>query len=160
MTPGKLRAEIIAERAAWVREMLAGLRALPLASYDEFAADPRNPAAAESFLRRALEALLDLARHVLAKGFGRATTEYKEIARALGEVGVLDDPEAARLVEIAGFRNRLVHFYQRLTLRELYQVCSQDAGDIETLLGALLSWVEADPARSEGEASPPEGETP
>jgi hypothetical protein len=61
--------------------MLAALRALPLSSYEQFAADPRNPAAAESFLRRGLEALLDLGRHVLAKRFGRATTEYREIAR-------------------------------------------------------------------------------
>lgn len=33
-------------------------------------------AAGESFLRRALEVLLDLGRHVLAKGFGRVVPEY------------------------------------------------------------------------------------
>jgi hypothetical protein len=30
MTPGRLRPEVIAERTAWIREMLAGIRALPL----------------------------------------------------------------------------------------------------------------------------------
>jgi uncharacterized protein YutE (UPF0331/DUF86 family) len=140
MTPGELRPEIVAERAAWVREMLSGLRALPLDTYEDFAADPRNPAAAESFLRRALEALLDLGRHVLAKGFGRAAAEYKEIATALGEVGVLDEGTCGILREMAGFRNRLVHFYHQVSDSELYETCTRDAGDIERILDALLTW--------------------
>lgn len=90
MTPSPLRAKVVAERAAWIRQMLAGLRALPLGTYAAFEADPRNPAAAESYLRRALEALLDLGRHVLAKGFGRAVIEDKNVATGLAEVAVLD----------------------------------------------------------------------
>ena len=121
--------------------MLAGLRALPLDTYEDFAADARNPAAAESFLRRALEALLDLGRHVLAKGFGRAAGEYKEIATVLGEVGVLDGRMTGKLREMAGFRNRLVHFYDQVSDAELYETCARDAGDIEEILSALLAWI-------------------
>jgi len=145
MTPGKLRGEIIAERASWVREMLAGLRALPLDSIEDFESDARNLAAAESYLRRALEALLDLGRHVLAKGFGRATSEYEEIARVLGEVGVLDEAMSSTLGEMAGFRNRLVHSYDRVTQSELYDICRQDVGDVETVLHRILQWVESNP---------------
>lgn len=57
MTPGKLREKVVAERSEWVREMLVRIRALPLESLDTFVADPRNVDAAESCLRRALEAL-------------------------------------------------------------------------------------------------------
>lgn len=39
--------------------------------------------ATESYLRRCLEALLDLARHTLAKGFRRAPAEYRSITREL-----------------------------------------------------------------------------
>jgi uncharacterized protein YutE (UPF0331/DUF86 family) len=152
MTPGKLRAEIISERSAWVRDMLAGLRGLPLASYEEFLADPRNAPAAEYYLRRALEALLDLGRHVLAKGFGRAPAEYKEIAAALAESGVLDDVMAGKLREMAGFRNRLVHFYDRVSLPELYEICIHDASDIGVVLNGILTWSRADPDRIVGGA--------
>ena len=145
MTPGDIRVEIVGERSAWVREMLAGLRTLPLGSYEEFASDPRNAAAAESYLRRALEALLDLGRHVLAKGFGRATTEYKEIATALGEAGVLDEAAARVLSEMAGFRNRLVHFYHQVRRPELYQICTEDVEDVEVVLETILAWVRARP---------------
>ena len=157
MTPGELRHEIVAERSAWVREMLAQLRALPLGSFEEFAADSRNPAAAESFLRRALEALLDLGRHVLAKGFGRATTEYKEIARALGEVELLDEDATRKLTEMAGFRNRLVHFYDQVGPQELFEISTKDAKDIDAVLDAMLAWVEAHSTKapSDSETEPP-----
>ncbi len=147
MTPDALRPEVIAERVAWIRERLADLRRLPLGSYSEFEADARNPAAAESHLRRALEALLDLGRHILAKRFARATTEYKEIAVALIEVGVLDSHHGERLKDMAGYRNRLVHFYHDVTRRELYQICTTELADVDAVLGARLDWIRKDGAR-------------
>ena len=69
MTPSHLQARIINEKITWIGEMLASLRTLPLESYENFHPDPRNYAAAESYLRRALEGLLDLGRHILAKGY-------------------------------------------------------------------------------------------
>lgn len=145
MTPSGLRAKIVAERAAWVRRMTAGVRTLPLDTYDAFRADPRNAAAAESYLRRALEALLDLGRHVLAKGFGRAVTEYKDVARALAETGVLDDGHATLLRRFAGYRNRLVHFYHEVSGVELYEICTGELDDVETVLAAVLKWIDTHP---------------
>ena len=83
MTPSRLREKIIAERAAWIRKMIEGVQALPLDSKESFLSDTRNAASAESYLRRALEALMDLGRHILAKGFAKAVTEYKEIPSGL-----------------------------------------------------------------------------
>lgn len=150
MTATKLRADIVADRASWVREMIAGVRALPLDSYQAFTDDARTPAAAESHLRRALEALLDLGRHVLAKGFARAVTQYKEIADGLIDAGVLDPKQGALLREMAGYRNRLVHFYDEVTISELYRVCSKQLGDVDAVLNAILTWIRSDPDRVNG----------
>lgn len=85
MTKGKISAAIISDRALWIRRMASALKALPLQKKQEFLADPRNIAAAESYLRRALEALFDVGRHILAKGFALPTAGYKEIAQGLYE---------------------------------------------------------------------------
>lgn len=130
--------------------MLNGLRSLPLESETVFEADERNAAAAESYLRRALEALLDLGRHVLARGFGRAPAEYKEIADGLVDADVLDKERGSMLREMAGYRNRLVHFYDEVTRRELYQICTERVDDVENVLEAILAWIRADPGRSDG----------
>ena len=83
MTPTGIKERVVTERASWIEEMLRGIGALPLDSYEEFVGDPRNVAAADSYVRRALEALMDLGRHILAKGLGRVATEYRDVARQL-----------------------------------------------------------------------------
>jgi len=76
MTPGKISKEVVSERVSLIQEMIEGIKELPSKNRQEFLGDKRNVAAAESYLRRSLEALLDLGRHILAKGFGYPTTEY------------------------------------------------------------------------------------
>ena len=57
--------------------------------------------------RRALEALLDLGGHVLAKGFAQPVPEYKDIPRQLRRFDVISDTDSARMVILAGYRNRI-----------------------------------------------------
>lgn len=147
MTPLVLSARVVTARLAWVRTMLARIRALPLDSGDLFTADPRTPAAAESFLRRSLEALMDLGRHVLAKGFAVSAADYKDIATRLGEVGVLGDADRRLLTRLAGYRNRLVHFYDEISERELYEICTTELRDVEQVATAIADWVQRNPER-------------
>jgi uncharacterized protein YutE (UPF0331/DUF86 family) len=145
MSPGKIRAGVIADRTAVVRRMLDGIASLPLGHEQEFLADPRMVAAGESFLRRGLEALFDIGRHLLAKGFAEPAVEYKEIADRLGAHGVLDAARVARLRAMAGYRNRLVHFYAEVTPAELYRILTGHSDDVRDLLDALRGWIAARP---------------
>ena len=145
MSPGRLDAAVIADRASWIRTMLAGIHSLPLDDFTTFTSDPHKVAAAESYLRRAIESLVDLGRHILAKRFAIAVSEYKAIPRALADAGVLERAQVDRFVEICGYRNRLVHFYHFVTERELYEICAVRVGDLEDILGLLLAWIEAHP---------------
>jgi uncharacterized protein YutE (UPF0331/DUF86 family) len=151
MTPAPISAVVVTERAAWIRRMLAGIGSLPLQSAEEFGSHPGTVAAAESYLRRALEALLDLGRHVLAKGFGLGVAEYKAIAVALGEQRVLSAPQVELLVNLAGYRNRMVHFYHAIGDEELRLICRDRPGDITHVLDALLGWLRANPDRLDRE---------
>ncbi|MGC1378097.1 MAG: HepT-like ribonuclease domain-containing protein, partial [Anaerolineales bacterium] len=140
---GKLSKRVFADRLAWVEKMLAEIRKLPLESQAAFFGDSRNPLAAESCLRRALEALFDLGRHILSKGFGVGATEYKEIASGLNAQGVLSADEAELMRKLAGYRNRLVHFYHDVEADELYEVCAFQLGDVERIANALREWAKS-----------------
>ena len=145
MTPLTIRAKVVLERAAWVREMLDAIRFLPLESFEEFNEDRRNPDSAESCLRRALEALLDLGRHILAKRFGRGVVQYKEIPAALMEHHVIDADGAQILTELAGYRNRMVHYYNEVTRKELFEICKRQLDDVEGVLDEMLKWMRQNP---------------
>jgi Uncharacterized conserved protein len=140
-----IREKVVTAKAATVRDMLAAIQTLPLGSEQAFLEDPRMVAAGESFLRRALEALLDIGRHILAKSFGTPVAEYGEIGRRLGERGVLRPESAALLAQMGRYRNRLTHFYDEVTPEELFQLLSNRLGDIESILEEILGWLHAHP---------------
>jgi len=145
MTSALIRAAIVLEKAAWVNNMIAAIRKLPLADHEEFIADARTPAAAESYLRRALESLLDMGRHILAKGFAIAAPEYKQIAEMLIQQGILSREEGTILRQMAGYRNRMVHFYDEISSEELHEICTKSLSDIARVSGALLTWLREHP---------------
>lgn len=121
--------------------MLREIRALPLGSKNVFMQDFRNVWTAESCLRRALEALFDMGRHIVAKGFGTGVTEYKEIAAALQRHDVISFEEMILMRKLAGYRNRLVHFYHDVNADELYEICVSQLGDVERVAGVLRLWL-------------------
>lgn len=141
MTPTAVNREVIAQRALWVREMLEALRDLPLGDMATFLGSRHNVAAAESYLRRALEALFDIGRHILAKEFAYPATEYKEIAAGLSQKGVMGAESAELMRKMAGYRNRMVHFYHEISSEELYEICSRHLPEVEFLLRELLNWI-------------------
>jgi uncharacterized protein YutE (UPF0331/DUF86 family) len=151
MSPSKIRLKSVTAKAELIREMLAAIETLPLASEAEFAADPRMVAAGESFLRRSLEGLLDLGRHVLAKGFGKVVPDYAAVADELAAQGILPPESAAKLRLMARYRNRMVHFYDEVLPPELYGILSKERGDVEEILTAIQCWLATHPEISDGE---------
>jgi len=145
MTPALIRASVVTERVSWVRQMVSQARALPLASLEIFLEDSRNAGAAESYLRRGIEALLDIGRHILAKGFAIAVSEYKEIGTQLVEQGVFHSDDGLLMRRIAGYRNRMVHFYNEVTTKELYLLTTQHMNDIDRICDAMVQWLQEHP---------------
>jgi uncharacterized protein YutE (UPF0331/DUF86 family) len=145
VTPTKIRARVALERAAWIRDMLDRLRRLPTEDLAAFQADERTPAAAESCLRRALEGLFDLGRHVLSKGFGEGVVEYKQIAGALVGRGIVPTARGPSLTAMAGYRNRLTHFYEEVGVEELYEIVTTRLDDIEKVVSEIVAWLRAHP---------------
>jgi uncharacterized protein YutE (UPF0331/DUF86 family) len=138
MTPAKIDRKVVTQRAAWVREMIDALRDLHLEEKKAFLENKNNIAAAESYLRRSLEALFDMGRHILARRFAFPATEYKEIAKGLFDKEILNEDEAELMRRMAGYRNRMVHFYHEITPEELHEICLNHIDEIKLLLDRML----------------------
>jgi uncharacterized protein YutE (UPF0331/DUF86 family) len=149
MMPSQISMRVVVDRLALIDEMLNEIRALPLADRAVFFTDRRNIWTADSCLRRSLEALLDIGRHMLAKGFAVGVSEYKEIATRLERHGVLSTEEANILRRMAGYRNRLVHFYHEISPEELYSICVHNLGDIENIRDTYRRWINTHPEKVE-----------
>lgn len=137
--------QFIEERLILIDSFLKELHKLSTLDKDSFLSDKRNTAAGESFLRRTLEAIFDIGRHILAKtGYTEMATEYKSIARGLKEVGVVDEELSKKLTQMAGYRNRLVHLYNLVSDEELYTVICSNLKDIEDFISAIKKYISND----------------
>lgn len=110
---------------------------------EEFLADRKNPPFLESYLRRALEAVFDIGRHILAKTSGFKEIEYKAIAKQLGEKEIITRELSDILYMMAGYRNRMVHFYKEISPEELYYIAINHLKDIERFNREIVAFIRA-----------------
>lgn len=142
MVISRLNFNKIDENLDLIVTFLEKLRKLSHYSGEEFVSDERNPAAAESFLRRCLEAIFDISRHILAKSYSFKSLEYKEVAVELGKKGIVSSQYSETLLKMAGYRNRMVHFYKEITAPELYSIVEKELNDIERFLIEIQNFIE------------------
>lgn len=104
----------------------------------EFAKRGDTFALAQFYLRQVLEGVFHIGAHILSRLPGGRATEYKEIARLLGERGIVEGSFANdALVKMAGYRTRLTHFYYEVGPQEIKDILNNRLGDIEKFLGCV-----------------------
>jgi len=131
----------ILELVRFIETCLQEIRPFSKMPKEEFLEDRKNPPFLESYLRRALEAVFDIGRHILAKTSGFKEIEYKAIAKQLGEKQIITRELSDILYVMAGYRNRMVHFYKEVTPEELYYIVVNHLGDIDRFNRAIVAFI-------------------
>ncbi|MGB9804958.1 type VII toxin-antitoxin system HepT family RNase toxin [Desulfofundulus sp.] len=137
-----LNKDLIYNRIDMIKRSLARLRKMTVLSREQFLADPDNFAIAEHHLRRALESLFNIGRHIMAKqGLGHPV-DYRSIILTLGREKILPAEFAERIKGMAGYRNRLVHGYAEVTPEEMYDIMQHRLADFENYCTYILKYLE------------------
>jgi uncharacterized protein YutE (UPF0331/DUF86 family) len=102
---------------------------------DEFLNDDLRQTAVERLLHLAIESCLNIGNRLVSLfQFEKAveTPEtYADVFKGLYLLGVVDEGFSKRLVEMAKFRNRLVHAYWDLDKETVYQILQSCAVDFQ-----------------------------
>ena len=94
-------------------------------------------------LQRALEGVFSISSHILSRIPGGQASKYSEIALNLGKYKIVDRDFAENtLVKMAKYRNRLVHFYDEITPKEIYDIIQNHLGDFDIFLAAIKKVLE------------------
>src|SRR4030067_3469778 len=143
MVISNLNTARILELIRFIESCVEELKPFPKMPEKEFLSDRKNPPFVESYLRKSLEAVFDIGRHILAKTYGFREIEYKAIARELGNRGVISEGLSEVLIKMAGYRNRMVHFYREITSEELYQIVVIHLGDFDRFNREVITFLKA-----------------
>ncbi|MDQ7029100.1 MAG: DUF86 domain-containing protein [Ardenticatenia bacterium] len=123
-----------------VRELEGlGLEEMGLETY---LADKRAKALSEHYLRIAIEATLDLGRHVVVKTGLGLPHEYREVGKILQEQGIVPADLGSQLQAMAGMRNVLVHLYWDIDYALLYRTIMDHLDTFGRTIQCIFQYLE------------------
>jgi len=106
--------------------------------YKEFHSNSDNFRIAFYDLHRTLEAVMDIGTHILSRIPGARPASYKDIPRLLEKNKIIPAEFAMNsLSKMAGYRNRMVHFYGEITEKEIYDIIQEELQDFYTFLSHI-----------------------
>jgi uncharacterized protein YutE (UPF0331/DUF86 family)/predicted nucleotidyltransferase len=125
-----------------IRDAVRELRALQGMDLDAYQADKRARALSEHYLRIAIEATLDLGRHVIVKTGLGVPQEYREVGKLLREKGLVPTDLGQQLEAMAGMRNVLVHLYWDIDYTLLYETIREKLDTFERCIEHIFRYLE------------------
>jgi uncharacterized protein YutE (UPF0331/DUF86 family) len=136
-----LNKTMINQRLIFISDYCNKMERLSVLSEDEFIGSDKA-AAAESYLRRSIEAMFDIGRHILAKsGTVELAQEYKSIAKGLKKLEVVDENLGETMIRIAGYRNRMVHMYNLISDEEVYSIIKNELNDLKAFVKQVHEYI-------------------
>ncbi|RKO67838.1 DUF86 domain-containing protein [Desulfofundulus salinus] len=108
---------------------------------EEFLADEQRVAASKYYLIVATEAAIDICNHLVARLTGRAPNSYAECFNILSGEHFLSPPLAERLIQMAKFRNLLIHRYVDIDDSKVYHIICNNLDDLELYLAEIAAMV-------------------
>ncbi len=120
-----------------LKQAKAQLERLAALNQEEFLADPDKIASAKYNFVIAIEAAVDLCQHLIAKNNLRVAEDYAETFRILAEAGVFSNNLLPELINMAKFRNRLVHIYWDIDNKVVYEILQHRLSDLDLFLSEL-----------------------
>lgn len=143
MVISSLNTARILELLRFIETCLLELKPFSTMTEEEFLSDRKNPPFVESYLRRGLEAIFDIGRHILSKTYGFKEIEYKVIAKELGEKGFITKDLSDILYVMAGYRNRMIHFYREVIPQELHYIVVNNLKDFDRFIREIAAFIRA-----------------
>jgi len=132
---------MINDRLTYIDTVLARLKSRRSLSLEEFRTDEDQRDATLYQLQTCIEAMTDIANHLVAALGLRKPRDRGDLFLILSEENILDEALARRLAAAVGLRNVLVHGYLELVLDIVYQTIQEDLGDIEGFCRQIIAYL-------------------
>lgn len=129
--------EKIRSKLHFVRESIRRLEDIRSRGREAFLAEPIFQSAAERNLQVGIEAMLDIANHIIAReGFAVPKT-YREAMETLIREEILPASHKEVFLRMTSFRNRAVHLYDEINPEEVFAILEERLSDFEVFIGAV-----------------------
>lgn len=134
----RLNPDLVRSRCEEIEAAISRLEQFRSVSREQFLADQDKLDIACYRLLVAIEAALALCFHVSAKQLQRVPEEYAACFSALEQAGLISQDLAARLRQMARFRNLLIHVYWKIDYGQIYDMIQTQLEDLRAFAAAIV----------------------
>jgi len=141
--------EILVERVTLLRNEVTYLKKErdALAGFREYEDNARLKRAVERSLQVSIGICLDIGRRIISeKGF-RYPEDNKDVFQVLAEQEILSQSLLPALLNMARFRNLVIHDYARIDDSQVYAILTQRLVDLDTFARAMVDYLEGEEDR-------------
>ncbi|MCS4540732.1 MAG: DUF86 domain-containing protein [Euryarchaeota archaeon] len=120
-----------------VKKALGVLKEYQVEDEETLIQDLKALGAIKYYFILAIEACVDICNHIIAKEYSEAPESYADCFRILREKGIISNELAENLMNMAKFRNLLVHLYSKVDNKRLFSILKENLSDIEKYLAEI-----------------------
>ena len=127
----------------YVQEMLNRLQSQGGKRFEEFAEDFQAVDASLYELQTMLEAVSDIAMHVVTGANLGSPNSRPEAVEMLAKNGIIPQDLAEKISQAVRMRNVIVHHYPSVNLRTVYDVIQNDLGDTVDFCAEIVNYLDS-----------------
>jgi uncharacterized protein YutE (UPF0331/DUF86 family) len=111
-------------------------------SWDVYENDVRSRRFVERSLHIMIEAVIDVAQHIVSDERLREPSSYKDTFAVLAENRIVSTDNLKTYEKMAAFRNLIVHYYERIDDEVIFGIFKRDLEDFETFVSEIAQFVQ------------------
>ncbi|MGB9776960.1 MAG: type VII toxin-antitoxin system HepT family RNase toxin [Anaerolineae bacterium] len=144
--------DTLVERLTYLRNEVSYLKQERdrVRSFQEYVENVRLKKAVERSLQVAVEACLDIGRRLIALEGFRYPEDNRDVFQVLYEEGVVPEGLLPALIDMARFRNLIVHDYARIDDAKVYGILKKRLSDFDAYARAIAAYLEQEGGDCDG----------
>ncbi|MBI5445123.1 MAG: DUF86 domain-containing protein [Deltaproteobacteria bacterium] len=132
--------DVLSRKISHLKGYLDELRRAEDITWDKYRSDVRSRAFVERYVHLAIEAVIDVANHLVSFEGWREPQGYRDLFLVLSENGVIPQQDLASFQDMASFRNLLVHRYDRVDDEIVFGVFRRRLTDFDRFVDLVAQW--------------------
>lgn len=133
--------DVLQDKIAFIEENINKMQQLADLPAEKFLSSFCYTDSAKYLLQTSIEAMLDIAHHIIAWERYRVPESYADAFSVLAEQGIVPQEKVPVLRQMAKFRNRVVHLYHQVDNSQIYQFLHDGIRDIKEYVQAVIMHV-------------------
>jgi len=124
-----------------IESYLKDLEEIDNISYEDYSNDIKTQRFVERTLQIAIEAMFDIAHHIISDEQYREPKSYADAFSVLEEKNVINSDFLPIAKLMAQFRNKIVHYYENIDSELVYNIAKAKRKDFVNYIDAIKKWI-------------------